>query len=189
VSTQYASTHGGYANTSGYDTTDGSGEGNWTDRAWEAKAGSPWFYKAWYRSGYSSSGDSCGREHPWLSQEEMADIVNSWIVRQNPNGADSGRIEPVTINSCKIGGSGGNPYSMEEMKNLAQNSGGAVTRIDNVTVSHGNNGQTAQVKFATNRGEINISGSEFKQIFNLRAPGYLRIPQSSFASFNIEFKR
>lgn len=189
ISTQYASTHGGYANTSGYDTTDKSGEGNWTERAWEVKAGSPWFYKAWYRSGYSSSGDSCGRDHPWINQEEMADIINAWLVRKNPNGADSGRIQPVTINKCQIGGSGGNPYSMEEMKNLAQNSGGAVTRIDGVVVSHGNNGQTAQVKFSTNRGEITISGSEFKQIFNLRAPGYLRIPQSSFASFNLEFKR
>lgn len=189
VSTQYASTHGGYTNTKGWDTTNNSGGSDWASRAWEAKANSPWFYKAWYRNGYSSSGDSCGRSHPWLSQEEMADILNAYIVRQNPGDADSGRIQPVTINSCNVGGSGGNPYSLNEMQDFANKSGGAVTSINSVTVSHNDNGQTSQVKFSTNRGDVTISGSDFKQIFNLRAPGYLRIPQSSFASFNIEFKQ
>lgn len=189
VSTQYASTHGGHSNTSGWDTTDKSGAGNWSERAWEVKANSPWFYKAWWRKRYSSSRDPCDRDHPWMSQAEMADILNAWIVRQNPGEADSGRIQPVTINSCNIGGSGGNPYSMDEMKQFAERSGGAVTNINNVTTRHGDNGQTAQVVFETNRGTLTLSGNDFKNIFNLRAPGYLRIPQSSFASFNIEFKR
>lgn len=188
VSTQYASTHGGYANTSGWDTTDKSGGGDWATRSWENKAGSPWFYKSWYRSGYSSSGANCGRNHPWLSQEEFSDIVNAWIVRKNPNGADTGRIQPVTINSCAIGGSGGNPYSIEELRNAANNSGGAVTNVSSVSVSHGDNGQTSTVTLQTNRGTISISGGEFKETYNLRAPGYLRIPQSSFAFFNIEHK-
>lgn len=189
VSTQYASTHGGYATGVKWDTTDGSDSGDWSTRAWESKAGSPWFYKAWYRSGYSSTGASCGRAHPWLSQEEMSDILNAWIVRQNPNGADTGRIQPVTIGTCNVGGSGGNPYSMAEMRDWAGKAGGAVTNISNVTVSHGGNGQTSNVKFDTNRGTIEFSGSDFKTAFNLRAPGYLRIPQSGFAFFNIEFKR
>lgn len=189
VSTQYASTHGGYSNTAGWDTTDKNGGGDWSTRAWEKIASSPWFYKAWYRSGYSSSGANCGRNHPWLSQEEMADIINAWIVRTNANGADTNRIIPVTINDCKVGGSGGNPYSLEELRNLANNSGGAVTSISGVSVSHNNNGQTATVTFNTNRGAISISGSEFKTTFNLRAPGYISIPQSSFASFNIEHKQ
>ncbi len=188
ASTQYASTHGGYANTSGWDTTDGSGDGTWSDRAWEAKASSPWFYKAWWRSGYSSRGDTCGRDSPWLSQAEMSDILNAYLVKNGSTGADISRIQPVTINSCKIGGSGGNPYSLDELKRFAEAAGGAVTTISGVTVSHGSGGQTAQVRFQTNRGELTLSGSEFKQIFNLRAPGFLRIPQSSFASFNIEYK-
>ncbi len=189
VSTQYASTHGGYTNTRGWDTTDNNGGSDWASKAWEVKANSPWFYKAWYRNGYSSSGDGCGRSHPWLSQEEMADILNAYLVRQNPGDADANRIQPVTINSCNVGGAGGNPYSMNELRDFANKSGGAVTSISGVTVSHNDNGQTSQVKFNTNRGEITISGSDFKQTFNLRAPGYLRIPQSSFASFNIEFKQ
>lgn len=188
VSTQYASTHGGYSNTSGWDTTDKSADGSWSTRAWENKASSPWFYKAWYRNGYFASGDSCGRSHPWLSQEEFADIINAWIVRNNPNGADTSRIQPPTINQCQIGG-GGNPYSMSELRDRANNSGGAVTNISAVSVSHSNNGQTTSVHLSTNRGNLDIPGSEFKSTFNLRAPGYLRIPQSSFGFFNIEFKQ
>jgi len=189
VSTQYASTHGGYSNTSGWDTSDKSNNGDWSSRSWEAKANSPWFYKSWYRSGYSKTGDSCGRNHPWLSQEEFSDIVNAWIVRKDPQGADTSRIQPTTINSCNIGGGGGNPFSINELRDLANKSGGAVTSINSVSVSHNGNGQTSNVKLQTNRGEINIPGSEFKTTFNLRAPGYLRIPQSSFAFFNIEHKQ
>ena len=188
VSTQYASTHGGFSKTSGWDTTDKSGSNDWSTRAWENKAGSPWFYKAWYRSGYSASGASCGKSHPWLSQEEFTDIINAWIVRKNPNGADVNRITPTTINDCNIGGQGGNPYSISELRDKANASGGAVTNISAVSVSHSDNGQTSTVNFSTNRGDISISGSEFKESFNLRAPGYLRIPQSSFAFFNIEHK-
>lgn len=189
ISAQYASTHGGYTNTSGWDTTDKSGEGQWTTRAWDRKANSPWFYKAWYRSGYSSLGPSCGRNHPWLSQEEFTDIVNAWIVRKNPNGADTNRIQPVTINNCNIGGSGGNPYSMNELRDLANNSGGAVTNISSVSVSHNDKGATTGVTFQTNRGSISIPGDEFKTTFNLRAPGYISIPQSGFAFYNIEHKK
>lgn len=188
ISTQYASTHGGYSNTSGWDTTDKSGDGEWSTRAWENKAGSPWFYKSWYRTGYSASSSSCGRAHPWLNQEEFSDIINAYIVRKNPNGADTNRIQPTTINDCQIGGSGGNPYSMDELRNLANNSGGAVTSVSGVSVTHNGNGQTTNVHLDTNRGGIDISGSDFKTTFNLRAPGYLRIPQSSFAFFNIEHK-
>ncbi len=189
VSTQYASTHGGYANTSGWDLDGDYNSSDWTTKAWERKADSPWFYKSWYRSGYSSSGASCGRDHPWLSEEEFADIINAWIVRNDPHGADVGRIQPVTINECNIGGQGGDPYSMSELRDYAKKGDGAVTDVSSVSVSHNSDGQTSSVKLETNRGSIKISGSEFKEIFNLRAPGYLRIPQSSFAFFNVEHKK
>lgn len=189
VSTQYASSHGGFTKTAGWDTTDKSGGGDWTSRAWEKKANGPWFYKAWYRSGYTSSGANCGRNHPWLSQEEFSDIINAWIVRKNPGDADVNRIQPVTINQCNVGGGGGNPYSMSELRDKANGSGGAVTNVSSVSVSHSDNGQTGTVTLQTNRGTISISGSEFKEAFNLRAPGFLRIPQSSFAFFNIEHKQ
>jgi peptidoglycan hydrolase-like amidase len=186
VSAQYSSTAGGYSNTTGWDTTDKSNSGDWTSRAWESLAGSPWFYKAWYRQGYTNSGNSCGRNHPWLSQEEMSDIINAWIVRKNPNGADVNRIVPTTIQSCPFGSTSGDPYSMSDMRDKANNSGGAVTSITSVTTSNNNNGQTTTVRFQTNRGEISIPGSEFKETFNVRAPGYIAIPQSGFSFFNVE---
>lgn len=189
ISTQYASLHGGYTNTRGWDLKGDYDSSNWTTIAWDQIGESPWFYRGWYRSGYRDDGASCGRSHPWLSQKEMSDILNAYIVRQNPSGADTERIQPITINECSIGGGGGNPYSLDEMRDRANSSGGAVTSISSVSASHSNKGQTTQVKFNTNRGEIKMSGSEFKEIFNLRAPGYLRIPQNGFSFFNIEHKK
>ena len=186
----YSSTTGGYINNIGWDLDGDYSVNDWTTHAWETKAPSPWFYKSWYRSGYSVSGNSCGYTHPWLSQQEFSDILNAWLVRGNPQGADTGRILPITINECVIGGSGGDPYSMDELASYADKGDGAVTSISSVTVRHNGSGQTLDVKFQTNRPkEISLTGGEFKEIFNLRAPGYLRIPQSSFAFFNIEHKK
>lgn len=171
VVTYYASTHGGFASPIGWDTTDGAGGSNFVDRAWDKAGGSPWLYKAWWRQHYSNSGATCGREAPWLSNEEMADIVNAIIVPRDD------RITPVTT-SCW----GGNPYSMQELRDK-----GGVTSVSNVTVTQGD-GSSNEVIFQTNKGEIRIAANEFKEKFNLRAPGYLRIPQTGFAFFNIERK-
>jgi peptidoglycan hydrolase-like amidase len=187
VVTYYSSTTGGYLSTMGWDTTDKSAGGDWTSKAWESKAGSPWFYKAWYRSGYKNTDSSCGRK-PWLSEEEMADIINSWLVLKNGegNGVDTGRIVPVTIRECKVGNQTGDPYSMSELRSKLSN---PVTSISGKPVlTNDGSGNTTNVKFQTNRGEINISGSQFKEVFNTRAPGYISIPQKGFAFFNIERK-
>jgi peptidoglycan hydrolase CwlO-like protein len=183
VTAQYASSHGGYTNTTGWDTSDRSGNGDWASRATE-KSDGPWFYKAWYRQGYSKSGANCGKEHPWMSQEEFSDIINAWIVRyKKTDGVDQGRILPVSIGSCNIGGQGGDPYSMSELRDK-----GGVSNVSSVSVSHSDKGQTTNVKVVTNSGTYDIPGAQFKEMYNLRAPGYLRIPQSGFAFFNIEKK-
>lgn len=171
VVTFYASTHGGYASPIGWDTTDGSGGGNFIDKSYDKIGGSPWLYKAWYTKGYSASSDKCGRADPWLSGEELADIINAARYRDE-------RVTPVTT-SCW----GGNPYSHAELR--AKSDGPST--VNSVRVNQGN-GNTASVVFQTDKGEITLSGSEFKTAFNLRAPGYLKIPQSSFAFFNIEHK-
>ncbi len=169
VSTQYSSTTGGYVNGSGWDTKCGS-RNCWTADAYEKMAGSPWFYKGWYTQGYSSSSGKCGRNHPWLNQEEMGDILNAWLV-QGKDGVDGSRITPVTT-SCW----GGNPYSMSELRDKTNSAaGGAVTSVSSVSVSYSNDGVTANISFNTNRGSISLSGSDFKTIFNLRAPGYISI--------------
>ncbi|MBT3249698.1 MAG: hypothetical protein HOA24_03570 [Candidatus Pacebacteria bacterium] len=171
VVTYYASTHGGYASPIGWDTTDGSGGSNFLDKSYDKVGGSPWLYKSWYTKGYSPSSDKCGRSSPWLTGEELADIINAARFRDD-------RVTPVTT-SCW----GGNPYSYEELR--AKSDG--PSNVTGVAVSQGN-GNTGTITFQTNKGEIKLSGSEFKTAFNLRAPGYLSIPQSSFAFFNIEHK-
>lgn len=171
VVTYYASTHGAFASPIGWDTTDGSGGGNFIDKAYEKVGGSPWLYKAWYTKAYSVNSDKCGRANPWLTGEELADIVNAAKYRDD-------RVTPVTT-SCY----GGNPYSHAELRDKAN----GPSKVTSVRVVQGN-GTTSQVVFQTDKGEITLSGSEFKTAFNLRAPGYLAIPQSSFAFFNIEQK-
>lgn len=175
VVTYYSSTSGGYLSTMGWDTTDGAGGSSFVDKAWENKGGSPWLYKAWYRQGYSASGPTCGNEDPWLTNQEMADIINAALILKNRN---DDRISPLTT-SCWDG----NPYSFEEMRAQASQYGG-ISSVSSITVSQGN-GVTNSV---TVNGNITLSGEEFKKAFNLRASGYMRIPQSGFAFFNIEKK-
>lgn len=173
---QYSSTTGGYLNNIGWDLKGGG----WPGTAWEKIAGSPWFYKAWYTKGYASNSGTCGRTTPWLSEREMADILNSWVVWRKGDGDDKDRISTV-VNNCF----GGNPYSIDDMRKKAEEFGESYTSVTSVKVSQGNNGFTSSVTFSTNRGQVTIDGQVFKTVVNLRAPGYI-----SFKSrlFDVEFK-
>ncbi len=183
VVTYYSSTAGGFLTTSGWDTRDGQGGEGFASRAWESIAGSPWFYSSWYTRGFNVATGTCGRTHPWLSETEMADILNAWLVLRSHR--DDSRILPVTINQCPINNITGNPYSLEEMRTRANDSGGAYTNVSSVSVRYGNDGQTSLVIFQTNRGEVSVPGSEFLEAFNLRAPGFVAIRSPLF---NIEKK-
>lgn len=184
VSSWYASTSGGYQesynalaylhdgssfSTPGFWDTS-SGRSGWTSSAYEKIAGSPWFYKGWYRG---SSGDSCGRSHPWLTSEEMADILNAWVVLYN-GGGDSWRVTPQ--GSCW----GGNPYSAGELRAI-----GNYSSVGGVSVTYSDGGVTATVTFQTNKGSVSIAGNDFYKAFNLRAPGRIALKSGLF---NIEKK-
>ena len=173
VVTYYSSSTGGYSTTSGWDTTDGGGGANFFDKTYEKLGGSPWAYKSWYRQGYSASGATCGQSNPWLSGSEFADLVNAAIAVRD--GKVDSRVTPTTT-SCW----GGNPYSADDLRNLV----GGISSVSSVSVLQGN-GSTNEVVI---NGSIHINGADFKQGYNLRAPGYLRIPQSGFAFFNVEHK-
>lgn len=177
VVTYYSSTAGVYLTTKGWDTTDGVGGGNFVDKSYEKLGGSPWVYKAWYTKEYSTSSAKCGRSNPWLSPEEMADIVNAALVLSKGTGGEMERISPVTT-SCW----GGNPYNHEELRNVASKYGG-ISSATSVSVQQGQ-GETQNVTI----NGISFSGTDFKKAFTLRAPGYLKIPQKGFAFFNIEKK-
>jgi len=177
VVTYYSSTAGVYLTTKGWDTTDNGGGSNFVDKSYEKLGGSPWVYKAWYTKEYSPSSDKCGRSNPWLSPEEMADIVNAALVLSKGTDSEKERISPVTT-SCW----GGNPYSHEGLKNVASKYGG-ISSATGVSVQQGQ-GETQNVTI----NGISFSGTDFKKAFALRAPGYLKIPQKGFAFFNIEKK-
>ena len=157
---QYSSTTGGYINNVGWD-------GDWPNNSYEKKAGSPWFYKAWYTESTNINSAKCGMDNPWLNEEEMTDILNAWVVWKN--GGDSDRISPVTTDCW-----GGDPYSHKEMAEKADELGDKYTDISGVSVNY-NDGYTSNITFSTNNGNITIEGQVFKTIFNLRAPGYIAI--------------
>ncbi len=178
----YASTSGGYqmSYSSQGHTTPGfwdtpSGRSGWTAQAWEKQAGSPWFYKGWYKD---RGGDSCGKSHPWLSAEEMADILNAWVVLIKAGQSDD-RVTPT--GSCW----GGNPYSIGELRDKANANGGGYGRVTGVSVTYADNGVTANVLFDTDKGKVTIDGADLKKAFNLRAPGKISIKSGLY---NIEKK-
>src|SRR3989339_19959 len=139
--------------------------GDWPSGAYEKIGGSPWFYKGWYKS---RGGATCNRANPWLTSDEMADILNSWKVLYGGANGDKSRIVPV---SCW----GGNPYSKDELIGL-----GGFTSVSGISVIYSNSGFTQTVILQTNNGNINIAGEEFKKAFNLRAPGYTGIKSSLY---------
>jgi peptidoglycan hydrolase-like amidase len=178
----YASTSGGYQesySSNGYSTSGfwdtKSGRGGWTGEAYEKIAASPWFYKGWYRS---RSGDACGRSHPWLTAEEMADILNAWAVLVK-SGQKDDRVMPM--GGCW----GGNPYSIDELRSRSESAGGGFKQVRGISVTYAENGVTSSVNFDTDKGSVNIPGSEFKKAFNLRAPGRIALKSGLF---NVEKK-
>lgn len=160
----YSSTTGGYIEGIGWDT-----KGRWPNDAYEKLAGSPWFYKAWWTKSYNDP-STCGRSDPYLTEKEMADILNAVIVWQKGNSQDRDRISPITT-SCW----GGNPYSLAEMKEKAANLDKAFSRVESIDVDISNNGRVSQIKFGTDQGIFVVNGEVFKTVFNLRAPGYISI--------------
>lgn len=165
--TYYASTAGGFTLSKWGWTGIKDAAGDWPDQAYEKIAGSPWFYKAWFKT---RSGATCGRSHPWLTEDEMADILNAWQVLNNPSGADTSRISPINTDCWP-----GDPYPMAELRNL-----GGFTKVSSASVIYGNDGSTIKVSFSTNKGIVDISGEDFKKAFNLRAPGYIGIKSSLY---------
>lgn len=182
VNAWYASTSGGYQEpytslghtTPGFWDTPG-GRSGWTSQAYEKIGESPWFYKGWYKS---RSGDSCGRSHPWLTAEEMADVLNAWVVLVK-HGQGDDRVTP--IGSCW----GGNPYSMNELRSRAAALSTGYSSVSNVSVTYSDSGVTASVVLGTDKGSVTMGGSDFKKAFNLRAPGRVALKSGLY---NIEKK-
>lgn len=181
-SSWYASTAGGYTYAYSYNghTTPGlwdtkNGRNGWTSDAYEKIAGSPWFYKSWYKT---RSGQSCGRSHPWLTETEFADIVNAALI--NDGGGDTSGIFPE--DGCLNSQRG---WDKEKMAQEAARYGGPISQVNNVELIYSNDGYTSKVYVDTNKGRKTFSGEDFKYVFNLRAPGAISIKS---ALFNLSMK-
>ncbi len=194
ILTQYAAVHGGWVNGVGWDTTDGNGgQSGWTANAWESKSGVGWFYKSWpgyqLNNGYTYGVVTCGAHpHPWLSNEEMSDLVNTFLVLKGSGlkgSVNTSKILPVTLAACPISGLSGGPYSMSEMRGLLNS---PVTSVSSVTTKT-TSGNTESVFFNTNRGTIIMSGSEFYQTYNIRAPGYLSVNPGPNSFIHIDIRK
>lgn len=188
----YASTSGGYQES--YDAlsyrSDGSsyktpgfwdtpsGRSGWTSQAYEKVGGSPWFYKSWYRG---TTGDSCGKSHPWFTSSEMADILNAVVVYKSGSGVE--HILPEDYVSCFK--KSGEPWSKEKMKQEAGAKGGSYSDVRNVSVTYAENGVTAKVVFETDKGSFEVNGQDFYKVFNLRAHGRVSLKSGLY---NIEKK-
>ena len=164
ITAYYSSTTGGYIENIGWDSS-----GSWPNGAYEKRAASPWFYKAWYTKSYNDS-STCGRGDPYLTEGEMADILNALTVWDKGSSSDRSRVSPVTTGCW-----GGSPYSLDKMKSRADDLGTGYSSVSSVDVTIGNNGRTTQVKFGTDKGSVTVDGEKFRTVFNLRAPGYISI--------------
>ncbi len=179
----YASTSGGYQEPyshNGYSTPGfwdtANGRDGWTSQAYEKTAESPWFYKGWYKS---RSGTSCGRSHPWLTSEEMADLVNAAVVYERNKGNDEVISHIWQLDDCYS--SDADIWSKEKMRE----EGAGVTSVSGVSVVYSNAGFTAKVVFQTNKGTVEVEGTNFYKAFNRRAPGAIHLKSGLF---NIEKK-
>ena len=180
----YASTSGGYQESysfNGYstpgfwDTT--SGRSGWTSSAYEKTAGSPWFYKGWYKS---RSGNNCGRAHPWLTSTEMADILNAIIVFKN-DGSSGPHLSQT--DSCL--GSIPDTWDKDKVASEADRYGGRVSSVNSVSITYSDSGITSEVVFGTSKGSVPVDGNMFYKVFNLRAPGAVHLTSGLY---NIERK-
>jgi peptidoglycan hydrolase CwlO-like protein len=182
VSAQYSSTTGGWINGRGWDV-----DGSWPNDAYEKKGGSPWFYKAWFTQTYKKTSSTCGRKHPWLDGEEMADILNAYVLLKA--GKNPSRVLPETINDCPIAGMSGDPYDKDELRDKAESvdSNAGYENVTGVKDIKYNDGRTTTLTFITDKGEKQVDGQLFAEAFNIRAPGYTAIKHTpdSKALFNI----
>jgi len=172
----FSSTHGGYAYNTGdlqgwsqtsytkrmIDTTNGSVSnfGDLRNSAFDKD--SPWFYCDW--GGRSSYGGTA-----WLKSEEVADIVNIYLLAQQ----DSSTQKHLT-QVDKSNPDGVDTWNAETVRSKLGDS--AYTTIDAISVNADfGSGKTTTVNVSGNGKSTPISGENFKTYFNLRAPSNIQI--------------
>lgn len=165
----YSYTAQGYGTPGEWDTKCGN-QSCWTNDAYEKIANSPWFYKAWYKPRYSNA----TRPNAWLSGDEFTDIANAAFLYNKDNGTLSHLSQTDKSNS--------DTWSKDQVKQEMRNRGMTpFDSVSSVSVTYSTNGYTNSV----NINGQNISGDNFRQVFNIRAPGEIWLASGLF---NIEHK-
>jgi len=187
----FSSTHGGVILSSSEIGWSGT---SWTKHAIDTPSGSagsfsdlqsnaydkssPWFYCDWgYRSQYNNTA--------WLKSEEVADIMNAFILYS----LDKNTIVHLSQTDKNIS----DAWSSDQVKQEIKNKGGnPVDSVSSINVSWDGGGIART---------INIDGKsfdaqKFKNLFNMRAPGNIQIKPacnpnieldcSDYALFNVE---
>ncbi|MCX6703871.1 MAG: SpoIID/LytB domain-containing protein [Candidatus Woesebacteria bacterium] len=169
----FSSTHGGYAYTSAdigwsatawtkrlSDSTGGVGSfGDLANNAYDKS--SPVFYCDWgSRSAYNKTA--------WLKPDELADIVNAVLLAKKDGSTKSHLYQPDKANP-----EGTDTWDASRVKSELSSRGG--TPLDSVNdISVGVDFGTGRTTTVTVNGQA-ISGDDFKNYFNLRAPANIQI--------------
>lgn len=191
-SAQFAAVHGGWGNDVKWDTTDRKGDDvDWVSRAWENLSGSTSFYRNWFDYNTITGSYSACSSHPnpWLTQSEMADLLNAYkyLLKVESDDRLISVDFPICFKNVCVGGICGynsNPYSVAELRSLIPNPVTSISKV--VTLNSG--GSTSKIIFYTDVGVLEVPAGDFKKVFSLRAPGHYSIPQKDFAHFNIVMK-
>ncbi len=174
----FSSTHGGYV----FQSSDIGWSGtSWTKRGIDTPSGSvssfeelrnnaydrdsPWFYCDWgARAEYNKTA--------WLKSEEVADIANIILLVR----IDSSTREHL-YQLDKPNPAGTDNWDMSRVKEeLRRRGGNPLNSINSVSVSADfGSGRTTNATINGDSGSVSVSGSEFKDFFNLRAPANINI--------------
>ena len=176
VKAWYASTHGGYAWTSGeiwgsnkpwtkhfQDTSTNAGSfSELNERAWDKD--SPWFYCDWgARSQYNKTA--------WLKSEELADIVNTILLAKVDSSTREHLYQP---DNPPAGTDNWGPDKVkQELRSRGQSPFNSIS--DGSVSADFSSGRVSSVNFSGDAGNISFSLTEFKDWFNLRAPANIQI--------------
>ena len=172
----FSSTHGGYIHSSG---DIGWSASSWTKSGVDATSGinsfsdlesnaydkdSPWFYCDW---GSRSSDNGTA----WLQSSEVADIVNVILLMQNESSARDHLYQTDKSNPA-----GTDTWSADQVRNELSKYRTPYNSVSSISVNvNFGSGVTTGVTVNGDAGSVTISGSDFGNYFNLRAPANIQI--------------
>jgi peptidoglycan hydrolase-like amidase/peptidoglycan hydrolase CwlO-like protein len=172
----FSSTHGGYV----FSSSDVGWSGtSWTKEARDTSGDvnsfsdlknnaydkdSPWFYCDWgSRSDYNHTA--------WLKSDEVADIVNVILLLQNDSS-----VKDHLYQTDKSNPAGTDTWDAGRVRQELSKYRTPYNNISDISVSADfGSGRTTSVNVSGDAGSTSISGSDFKNYFNLRAPANINI--------------